>query len=58
MKEYRRICVSRNGYAMVEASSDDEALSKAASMQEDDFDWEPVDQDLLLSAEVVDVIEE
>lgn len=53
MKKYR-ICISINGYAVVQANSKAEALGKAKSLTQDDFDFESVDNDVLLDAVIVD----
>lgn len=53
---YRRVCVSRQGYAIVPGNTDAEALAKAAQLSESDFDWERVDSDMIeTSAEVIAV---
>lgn len=56
MKDYR-ICITLNGYASVQASSEAEALEKAKMLTESDFDFESVNDDVLSDAVVVDVEE-
>lgn len=55
-KQYRRIMVTRCGYATVPANSDEEAIAAAQTLSEHDFDWEPVNSDLLADAEVIEVV--
>lgn len=54
--QYRRISILRAGYAVVPADSDEEAIAYAAkNLSESDFDWERVDNDLILNtAEVME----
>ena len=55
--ERRRICVMRAGYAVVPGNSDEEALENAKNLKEDDFDWEPVNSDMIeAEAEVVETL--
>lgn len=56
MKDYR-ICITLNGYASVQASSEAEALEKAKMLTDSDFDFESVNDDVLSDAVVVDVEE-
>ena len=52
---YRRIRVQRSGYAVVPGDTDEEALANAAGLGASDFDWEPVDRDLVLdTAEAIE----
>lgn len=53
MKNYR-ICISINGYTTVQANSEAEALEKAKSLTQVDFDFESVDNDVLSDAVIVD----
>ncbi len=53
--KYRRICLKRTGYAIVPGDTDEEALENAARLSASDFDWEPVDGDLIREeAEVIE----
>lgn len=56
MKNYR-ICISVSGYASVQANSEDEALEKAKTLTQSDFDFESVNDDVLSDAVVVDAEE-
>ena len=58
MSKYRRVWVARSGYAVVKGSTDDEALENTMKLKESDFDWEPVNCDLLSTAEVVETCNE
>ena len=49
-----RICISINGYTVVQAGSEAEALEKAKSLTQVDFDFESVDNDVLSDAVIVD----
>lgn len=49
-----RICISINGYTVVQASSEAEALEKAKSLTQVNFDFESVDNDVLSDAVIVD----
>lgn len=54
-----RVCVTRCGYAVIEAPDENTALEKAASLSEHDFDWEKVDHSLISdTAEVVETLGE
>ena len=53
MKNYR-ICISINGYTTVQANSEAEALEKAKSLTQVDFDFESVYNDVLSDAVIVD----
>lgn len=55
--QYRRICVTRNGYATVQADSDEAALAAAQNLGGHDFDWEEM-RDILPDAEVIEVCDE
>jgi hypothetical protein len=51
---YMRIMVQRQGYAIVKADTEEQALEAAMSLSENDFDWESVDGNVLADAEVVE----
>lgn len=53
MKSYR-IGITVNGYTAVQANSEAEALEKAKSLTQVDFDFESVDNDVLSDAVIVD----
>lgn len=54
-KNYRRVAVTRTGYAVVPGATDEEALLNAADLSEGDFDWEPMGADLIRdTAEIVE----
>lgn len=53
MKNYR-IGITVNGYTAVQANSEAEALEKAKSLTQVDFNFESVDNDVLLDAVIVD----
>lgn len=56
---YRRICIAKNGYAVVPGASDQEAIENAAALANSDFDWEPVTGELIRDeAQVIDVLDE
>lgn len=53
MSQYRRVCISINGYAVVPGDTDEEAIENAAKLSKADFDWEPVKPDLIREAATV-----
>ncbi len=58
MYKYRRIRITRSGYATVPGKTDEEALQNARNLKEDDFDWERVEPSLIkATAEVVVAID-
>lgn len=50
----RRVMVTRYGYAEILSESDEDALETVKNYDDSDFDWEPLDGDMLNDAEVVD----
>lgn len=56
-KQYRRVCITRSGYAIVPGDTDEEALENAAKLNESDFDWERVNNDLIKDGEIVEICE-
>lgn len=54
-QEYRRVCVTRCGYAIVPGNTDEEAINNAAALDESSFDWEPMDADMI--RDTVSVVE-
>lgn len=53
--QYRRVCVSRCGYAVVPGDTDEEAIENAKNLRASDFDWESVDSGMIeASASVVE----
>lgn len=53
-QQYRRICIQRSGYAIVPANSDEEAIAYAAeNLTKSDFDWEPVNKDMIEAGAIV-----
>lgn len=57
MKKFR-ICITRYGYATVEAETEDTAFEAAKNLDEGDFDWESVNSDILEDAKVIDVFDD
>lgn len=56
MPPYRRVRISRDGYAVVPGDTDGQAIENAKKLSESDFDWEPVDRDMVeTTATVVEV---
>ena len=55
MKVYRRVMVTRYGFAQVPAETDEQALEAVRELRVSDFDWGSLDTD---DAEVVDVLDE
>ena len=52
---YKRICITRRGYAIVPGDTDEEAVAAAKNLDEHDFEWERVDPMLIESeAEIVE----
>lgn len=51
----KRICVTRYGFTIVEAQTDEEAIAAVDSMKPSDFDWSSIDSD---DAEVVEDVDE
>lgn len=49
-----RLNIVRNGYAEVEATTDEEALKLGKELTETDFDWEDVDQSVLEDIAIVE----
>lgn len=45
-----RVCITRNGYAMVPGNTPEEIKKAAMALSEDDFAWEPVDRDMIEDA--------
>lgn len=57
--KYRRVMITRCGYAVVPGDTDQEALENAKDLRADDFDWERVDSNLIEgTCEVVEVCNE
>lgn len=56
-KQYRRVCITRSGYAIVPGDTDEEALENAAKLSQSDFDWESVDSNLIKDGEIVEICE-
>lgn len=55
-KQYRRVCITRAGYAVVPGDTDEEAVENAKKLGENGFDWEPVDAVMIGDeAEVLEV---
>lgn len=52
-KQYRRVCVMRAGYAVVQADTDEQAIEAAADLPSSAFDWEPMDYDMIREAATV-----
>lgn len=46
-KQYRRVCITRAGYAVVPGDTDEEAIENAKKLKEGDFDWEPVEPGMI-----------
>lgn len=44
--QYRRVCVTRCGYAVVPGATDEEATENAMELRESDYDWKPVNSEL------------
>lgn len=56
-KQYRRICIQRSGYALIQADTDEEAIAAAKQLSEHDFDWEPVNANFIEDTmEIVETI--
>lgn len=53
-QEYRRVCITISGYAVVPGNTDEEALENAKKLSKNDFDWEPVKEDVLADATVIE----
>lgn len=53
MKEYR-VCVTRYGYATVQAKDRSDLDDKVNQLNKDDFDWEPVTDDVIGAYEVAE----
>lgn len=54
--QYRRVCISRCGYAVVPGDTDEAAITNAKKLREHDFDWEVVDSGMIeASTSVVEV---
>ena len=51
---YMRIMVQRQGYAIVKADTEEQALEAAMSLSENDCVWESVDGNVLADAEVAE----
>lgn len=49
-----RLNIVRNGYAEVEATTDEEAIEKGKMLTKSDFDWEDVDQSVLDEITIVE----
>lgn len=56
-KQYRRVCITRSGYAIVPGDTDEEALENATKLSQSDFDWESVDADMIREGEIVEICE-
>lgn len=54
-QEYRRVCVTISGYAIVPGNTDEAALRNTMNLSKDDFDWESVNADVLSDAVVIEV---
>lgn len=54
-KPYVRICVQRSGYAIVPNGTPEEIREHAMSLKAEDFEWEPVNPDMI--AEEMEVVE-
>lgn len=57
-QEYRLVQFTRYGQAVVPANSDEEALEVAKTIDPSIINWEPVKEDLLSNAEVIEVVNE
>ena len=56
MMKYRRICITRCGYAVVPGNTDEAAMDYAVqNLNEHDFDWEKVNADLIRDGEIIEV---
>lgn len=53
-QEFRRVMVTRNGWAVVPAMTDGEARKAIKQLGESDFDWEPMDNGFLDDVEVME----
>lgn len=56
-QEYRLVLFTRYGQAVVPANSDEEALEVAKTIDPSIINWEPVKEDLLSDAEVLEVVD-
>lgn len=52
-KQLRRVCITRAGYAVIPANSDEKALEKAKTLNVSDFDWEPVNANMIAGSATV-----
>ncbi len=52
--KYARICVSINGYAIVGGETNEEILEHAKKLRREDLDWEPVNEDVMADACIVE----
>lgn len=55
VQQYRRVMITRCGYAVVPGNTDEEALDAVKELTEKDFNWERVDQGVLENADVIEV---
>lgn len=56
MKRYH-MCISMNGYADIDANSEEEAKAKVLELSYEDFDWESFSQEVLEDACILSVHE-
>lgn len=54
MSNYKRVCIQICGYAVVPGNTDEEIMKNTKKLTKNDFDWEPVNEDVLSCAEIVE----
>lgn len=52
--KYNRVCINISGYAIVPGNTPEEVKANTLKLNKQDFDWEPVNQDVLEDAEIIE----